>query len=91
MHLKTSSEFVTVDIVVLGVVTPCSLVGGYQRFGGTYSLHLQGTILHSATTQKTTVDIFTAVTTSNLRRYNVVPQTTSPVSNMNFNARCVFI
>jgi hypothetical protein len=29
-------------IVVFWVVTPCSLVGGYQRLGGTYSFHFQG-------------------------------------------------
>jgi hypothetical protein len=28
--------------VVLRVVTPCSLAGGYQRTGGTSCLHLQG-------------------------------------------------
>jgi hypothetical protein len=28
-------------IVVLCIVTPCSLVGGYQRFGGKYHLHLK--------------------------------------------------
>jgi hypothetical protein len=28
--------------VVFWVVTPCNLVGGYQRFGGTYRAHLQG-------------------------------------------------
>jgi hypothetical protein len=31
-------------IVIFGFVTPCSLVGGYQRFGGTYRLHVQGTL-----------------------------------------------
>jgi hypothetical protein len=29
------------SIVVFWVVTPCGLVGGHQRFGGTYRLHLQ--------------------------------------------------
>jgi hypothetical protein len=28
--------------LVFWVVTPCRLVGRYQRFGGTYCLHLQG-------------------------------------------------
>jgi hypothetical protein len=28
--------------VVFWVVTPCCVVGGYQRFGGSYRLHLQG-------------------------------------------------
>jgi hypothetical protein len=26
----------------LGVVTQCSLVGGYQRFRGTWCIHLKG-------------------------------------------------
>jgi len=25
--------------MVLGVVMPCNLIGGYQHFGGAYSLH----------------------------------------------------
>jgi hypothetical protein len=29
--------------VVLWVVTPCGLEGGYQRFGGTYDFRLQDT------------------------------------------------
>jgi hypothetical protein len=29
-------------IVVFWVVTPCGLISGYQRFGETYHLHLQG-------------------------------------------------
>jgi hypothetical protein len=33
---------VKMSILVIGVVTPCVLVGGYRRFGGTYCLHLQG-------------------------------------------------
>jgi hypothetical protein len=32
---------------VVCVVTPCSLVSGYRRFGGRYRLHLQGTIFSS--------------------------------------------
>jgi hypothetical protein len=28
-------------IVVLSIVTPCSLVGGHQRFDEKYLLHLQ--------------------------------------------------
>jgi hypothetical protein len=30
------------SIITLWVVTPCRLVGKYQRFGGIYRLHLQG-------------------------------------------------
>jgi hypothetical protein len=30
------------SMLVFWVVTPCGLGGGYQRFGGTYCLHLQG-------------------------------------------------
>jgi hypothetical protein len=33
---------VKMSIVVFRVLTPCDLVGGYQCFGGTYRLHLQG-------------------------------------------------
>jgi hypothetical protein len=33
---------VTVQTVVMLVVTPCSLAGGYNRFKGTYCLHLHG-------------------------------------------------
>jgi hypothetical protein len=29
-------------IVVVWLLTPCKLVGGYQRFGETYLFHLQG-------------------------------------------------
>jgi len=51
------------------VVASCSLVVGYERFGGLCCLHLHGcstTILHGATTQKITNSIFTAVKISNL-------------------------
>jgi hypothetical protein len=48
------------DVVVLWVVTPRSLVGGYQRFGRTYNLHLHGS------TQKTAINTFTIMRTSNL-------------------------
>jgi hypothetical protein len=30
------------SMLVFWVVMPCGLVGRHQRFGGTYSLHLQG-------------------------------------------------
>jgi hypothetical protein len=33
---------VRMSILVLWIVTPCGLVGTYQRFGETYCLHLQG-------------------------------------------------
>jgi hypothetical protein len=33
---------VCVQHVVLWVVTPCSTVGGYHSFGGTYCFHLYG-------------------------------------------------
>lgn len=39
-------------------MTTCVLAGGYQRFGETNSLHLQG-----VTTQTTTSNTFTAVKT----------------------------
>jgi len=31
-------------IPVFWVVAPCSMVAGYQRFGGPYCLHLQGEV-----------------------------------------------
>jgi len=37
------------EVMVLPVVTPCSDVVGYQRFGGRYS----GTSLHVVTVRKT--------------------------------------
>jgi hypothetical protein len=43
-------------------MTPHSLVGGYQRFGVTYRLLLQG----EDGGDKTTIQIFTDVKTSNL-------------------------
>jgi hypothetical protein len=33
---------VKMSILVFWVVTPCGLIGRYQRFGGIYYLHLQG-------------------------------------------------
>jgi hypothetical protein len=33
---------VKMSTVVFQVVTPCGFVDGYQCFGGTYYLHLQG-------------------------------------------------
>jgi hypothetical protein len=44
--------------MVLWGMSPCRLVGRYQRFGGTYCLHVP-TIQHGATTRKTNIDIFT--------------------------------
>jgi hypothetical protein len=32
---------VQMSVLVLWVVTPCGLVGRYQRFGGTFCFHLQ--------------------------------------------------
>jgi hypothetical protein len=45
-------------MVAFWVVTPCGLVGVYQRFEGTYCLHIRGL--------KTTMHIFTTVGASNL-------------------------
>jgi hypothetical protein len=50
----------TVSILVFLVVTPCELMGRYQRFGGIYC-HL-----HGVTSQNSNINIFTAVITSNL-------------------------
>jgi hypothetical protein len=33
---------VKIWVVVFWVMTPCSPVGGYQRFDGTYVVHFQG-------------------------------------------------
>jgi hypothetical protein len=40
---------VKIQVEVFRVVTPCSVVVGYQRFGGPYCLHLQGIILKMRT------------------------------------------
>jgi hypothetical protein len=62
MFRNGSKEIVTFD------VTPCGLVGRYQRFGETYCFHIQGWYLsaspHGLITQRN-IDI-TAVRTSNL-------------------------
>jgi len=39
-------------IVVFWVVTRCSVVVGYRRFGGPFCLHLRGEV-NAVTTQKT--------------------------------------
>jgi hypothetical protein len=46
-----------ISLVVFWVVRPCGPVGGYQRFGGTYRLHLQGELWNGVTTKKTKSDI----------------------------------
>jgi hypothetical protein len=33
-------------VLVFWALTPCGLVGKYQRFGGIYCLHLQGCFIH---------------------------------------------
>jgi hypothetical protein len=38
------------NVVDSDTVTPCSLVGGYQCFGGTNRLHLQGDMVFRVTT-----------------------------------------
>jgi hypothetical protein len=47
-------------MLVFWVVTPCGRVSRYQRFRGTYCLHVQGWYLptspHSVTTWKTDID-----------------------------------
>jgi hypothetical protein len=35
---------VKIKVEVFGVVKPCSVVAGYQRFGGPYCLHLHLTM-----------------------------------------------
>jgi hypothetical protein len=40
--LKRKEENENIPIVVFRVTAPCSLVSGYQRFGETCCLHLQG-------------------------------------------------
>jgi len=44
---------VTIQVEVFCVVTQCSVMAGYQRFGGSCCLHLQGEVGHGITTQKT--------------------------------------
>jgi hypothetical protein len=45
-------------MLIFWVVTPCELVGRYQRFGGTYCLHLEGYIQINTKTKrrKTNID-----------------------------------
>jgi hypothetical protein len=38
---QSVTQWVSMSMLVFWVVTPCGLVGRYQRFEGTYSLHLQ--------------------------------------------------
>jgi hypothetical protein len=54
------------SMMVFWAVTPCGRLGRYQHFGGTYCLNLQPLSPHYITTQKTNIDTFTAVRTSNL-------------------------
>jgi hypothetical protein len=44
------------SMLIFWVVTSCGLVGRYQRFGGTYCLHLQGWHYLGVTDQKTNID-----------------------------------
>jgi hypothetical protein len=53
-------------IVVFWVVTLCSLGDGYQRFGGVYRLHLQGTIKMEAILSSKPI----LVTTHKITRYH---------------------
>lgn len=39
-HIASSYEMITT--LLFGAVTPRGIVGGYQNFGETYRLHLQG-------------------------------------------------
>jgi hypothetical protein len=55
------NRWVNTSVLVFWVVTLCGLVGRYHNFRGTYCFHLQG-----ITTQKTSINIFTTVKTSNL-------------------------
>jgi hypothetical protein len=70
----------TISIMVFWVVTPCVFVDRYLRFGETQCLHFHSwrwkqyvapkhwylpTCPQGVTTQKTTIDIFTAMRTSN--------------------------
>jgi hypothetical protein len=41
-HLETILIYFKVSMLVFCVVAPCGLVGIYQRFGGTYCLHIHG-------------------------------------------------
>jgi hypothetical protein len=45
-YIERFKVFTTVKILVevFWVVTPCSVVVGYQRFGGPFCLHLQGEV-----------------------------------------------
>jgi hypothetical protein len=63
-------------MLVFWTITPCGHKGTYQRFGGTYLLHLQPcssetrwflpASTRGITTLKTNIDVFTATRTPNL-------------------------
>jgi hypothetical protein len=44
MNIMTLQDIPVFQIEVFWLVTPCSVVVGYRRFGSPYCLHLQGEI-----------------------------------------------
>jgi hypothetical protein len=63
VNYRNRAKFVLCDSH--GKVRPCSPVEVYRRFGETLWVHIQGSNLqHDAITEKTTIWIFTDVTTS---------------------------
>jgi hypothetical protein len=53
-HVSSVNSFNVTKIEFFWVVTPCSHVGGYQRFGGINRFHLQSTVTLYMTTSITT-------------------------------------
>jgi hypothetical protein len=69
-HIASSYEMITT--LLFGAVTPRGIVGGYQNFGETYRLHLQGwwcylpASLLGITIQNNNTVFFTTVRTSDI-------------------------
>jgi hypothetical protein len=63
-----NNDWEYVSIVVFWVVTPCSFVCGYQCFGRTYRLHLQGE-MEEIRSSKTSVTTYKTIRRHNPEKY----------------------
>jgi hypothetical protein len=79
-HRREDAKIVLreISMSVFWVVTPCGLVGRCQRFEKTHCLHLQGlsflrnSVSPHGITNQNKIDIFSAMTTSNLTYRNML-------------------